>query len=80
MSRRGANDELYWLNMPVCLQWREEAGEKPGLFRRLSALRRDRSRASSRVRDSDPRGERRALTRADAAPDWREAAGPRDGA
>jgi hypothetical protein len=29
MSRRGANDKLYWLNMPVCLQWREEAGENP---------------------------------------------------
>jgi hypothetical protein len=32
-------DQLWWLNRPVCLEWREEeAGETPNAFRWLVGL------------------------------------------
>ena len=48
-------DQLWWLNRPLCLEWREEADETPNAFRWLVELVHKIRDALAPRRASEPR-------------------------
>jgi hypothetical protein len=53
------HDQLWWLNRPVCLVWREEADETPNAFRWLVERIHGMHDTLASTRASEPRPDRR---------------------
>jgi hypothetical protein len=53
------DDQLWWLNRPACLEWREEADETPNAFRWLVELIPGMHDAFTSTRASELRADRR---------------------
>ncbi len=53
------HDQLWWLNRPVCLEWREKADGTPNAFRCLVELVRGIHGALAPTRASEPLANRR---------------------
>jgi hypothetical protein len=53
------HDQLWWLNRPMCLEWREKADETPNAFRCLVELVRGIHDALAPTRAPEPRANQR---------------------